>query len=443
MPFPTFKKGAHPPHRKSATECKPIESLLPTRELVYPMVQHIGAPCVPLVKRGDRVLVGQKIGEAEAFVSAPIHASVSGTVRDVAPRLAISGNLELAVVVENDGLYEQDPSIHPRDNVSLLDPGEIRRIVREAGIVGMGGACFPTAVKLSPPPEKVIRHVIVNGAECEPYLTCDDRLMVEEADHILEGLRIVLSLFPGGVKGHIAVEDNKPEAIETLGRVVTGQAHIEVFPVRTKYPQGAEKMMIYALTGQEVPCGGLPADVGCLMLNVRTVHQIWNAVVLGRPVTDRIVTVSGNAIREPKNLHVRLGTSVLDLVDGAGGFRAEPAKVLAGGPLMGVALSTLDVPVVKGTSGLLAFTEGAAMTPPESACIRCGKCVEVCPMGLLPFALNAAVIRRDYDAFEAQGGMNCLECGCCAYACPSKRHLTQACRDGKRTVAARRRKGAA
>jgi electron transport complex protein RnfC len=437
MKFATFKKGTHPPHRKG-TSCREIEFLPPSGELVFPVIQHIGAPCVPLVKAGERVLLGQRIADTEAFVSAPIVSSVSGTVRVVEPRPQISGELVLSVVIESDGSDEPIPSMVSRENYLSLDPGEVRRIVREAGIVGMGGACFPTAVKLSPPPGTEIRHIIVNGAECEPYLTCDDRLMVEQGEEVLEGLRIVLGLFPDA-RGHIAIEDNKPEAIGALKISAEKLERIDVIPVRTKYPQGAEKMLIYALTGREVPSGKLPADVGCIMLNVRTTQQIFAAVALGHPVVDRIVTVTGDALAEPNNLRVRLGTSIRALVEAAGGFVESPAKIIAGGPLMGTALSSLDVPVVKGTSGLLALTERSAGVPPESSCIRCAKCVSVCPMNLMPYQLNALVLKRDYEGFEAEHGMNCIECGCCAYTCPSKRHLVQSMRDGKRTVAARRR----
>lgn len=445
MALPTFRKGVHPPHGKGHTEECPVQWIDPGSELVFPMAQHIGAPCKPLVKKGDRVLVGQKIGDNDAYVSAPIHSSVSGIVKEVSQRLVASGAMDTCVVVENDGQYELDPSISPRPDWEDLPADEIRRIIREAGIVGMGGACFPTAVKLTPPPDKKVDHVIINGAECEPYLTCDDRLMRERGDRVLLGLQIALKLFPQGVKGVVALEDNKPKAIEAMRGYLDRLAiqNVTVQPVRTKYPQGAEKMLIYAVTGREVPVGGLPADVGCIILNVRTAYAIWDAVVNRMPVIDRIVTVSGDAIKEPKNLGVRLGMSVRELIEACGGFSVEPLKVIMGGPMMGVALSDLNVPVVKGTSGILAFSEALARLGEEENCIRCGKCVSTCPMGLLPYQLNAEVLRRNYDEFERLGGMNCIECGCCAYACPARRHLTQSCRDGKRTILARRRKGGA
>jgi len=437
MKFPTFNKGTHPPHRKFTSD-REIVPYVPKGEMVFPVIQHIGAPCVPRVKPGDPVLMGQKIADTEALISAPIVSSVSGTVRAVEPRLQISGELVLSVVIENDGRDEPVPEMRPRENYLFLEPGEYRSLIREAGIVGMGGACFPTAVKLSPPPGTKIRHIIVNGSECEPYLTCDDRLMVEHANEVVEGLRIVMRILPGA-RGHIAIEDNKPDAIAQVRSAAARFEGIDIIPVRTKYPQGAEKMLIYALTGREIPSGKLPADVGCVMLNVRTVQQIWAAVAQGRPVLDRIVTVTGDAIAEPSNFRARLGTSVRELIEAAGGFVEPPAKVIAGGPLMGIALSSLDVPIVKGNSGILALTERSAQVPPEALCIRCGKCVSVCPMNLMPYQLNALVLKRDYEGFEANHGMNCIECGCCAFTCPSKRHLVQSMRDGKRTVTARRR----
>jgi len=434
-----FKGGVHPPERKELTEDKSPERLEPGPELVFPVSQHLGAPCKPLVKKGDRVLVGQRIADSEAFVSAPIHSSVSGTVKDVALRQVPSGELVLSVVVENDGLYEPDPSMRPRDPRGL-SPDEIRRAIREAGVVGMGGACFPTHVKLTPPPDKRIDFVILNGAECEPYLTCDDLLMRTEGDRVIEGLKLVLALFPQA-SGLVGIEENKPRALRAMGEWASslGEGRISVFPLRTRYPQGAEKMLIYALTGREVPAGGLPADVGCVVLNVRTAYQIWDALFNGRPVIERIVTVAGDAVGEPKNLLVRIGTPIRELVEACGGFAREPRKLIAGGPMMGIALSSLDVPVVKGTSGVLALSEGAAFWGEQEECIRCGRCVEACPVGLLPYELNAYVLARRYDDFGALGGVNCIECGCCSYVCPAKRHLTQSMRDGKRTLASRRR----
>jgi electron transport complex protein RnfC len=409
------------------------------------MSQHIGSPCVPLVKKGDHVLTGQKIADSEAFVSAPILSSVSGTVKDVGMRMTIPGSLEPCVVVESDGLFERGAVLSPHENFRLLEPKECVKIIREAGIVGMGGATFPTHVKLSPPPGKNIRWVVVNGAECEPFLNCDNRLMLEQPEPILGGLEICLHLFPEA-EGIVAIESNKPEAVERMRRKAAGRElspngkSIRVMPHEVKYPQGAEKMLIYTVTGREIPSGALPADVGCLVVNVRTLYHIWMAVVEGVPVTERIVSVTGDAVASPGNFLVPLGTSVRELVDAAGGFVEEPAKVLSGGPMMGLSMRSLDVPVTKGTSGILALTARSAPRLAESNCIRCARCVDACPMGLVPSSLDRAVRLRDYAEFEARGGMNCIECGSCTYMCPARRYLTQTCRDGKAGVTAARRK---
>jgi electron transport complex protein RnfC len=440
-----FRGGVHPPGNKEPTANKGIEIYRPKGYLVYPMSQHIGAPCAPLVKKGDRVLVGQKIADAEAFVSAPVLSSVSGTVKDVGMRMTIPGSQELCVAVESDGLYERGSDLSPHEDFKALEPKEYLKIIREAGIVGMGGATFPTHVKLSPPPGKTIRWIIVNGAECEPFLNCDNRLMIEQPKPILEGLEICLRLFPEA-EGVVAIEDNKPEAFERMRKEAAGRELppsgkiIRVTSHKAKYPQGAEKMLIYTVTGREIPPGALPADVGCVALNVRTLYHIWRAVAEGVPVTERIVSVTGDAVANPGNFLTPLGVSVRELIDAAGGFAEEPVKVLSGGPMMGLSMRSLDVPVTKGTSGILALTARSAPRLEESNCIRCGRCVAACPMGLLPFSLDRSVRLRDYAEFEATGGMNCIECGSCTYMCPAKRYLTQTCRDGKAGVTAARKK---
>lgn len=439
MKLLTFKKGVHPPHGKHFTEDKKIEVLLPKGDLVFPMSQHIGAPCEPLVKKGDRVLVGQKIGGAKGFVSAPIYSSVSGTVKNVLAMPHPNGTKVMSVIIENDGLYEEAAELKPRENYSGLSKEEILKIIAEAGIVGMGGAGFPTHVKLAPPPDKKIDAIIVNGAECEPYLTCDHRLMLENTKEIIEGLKIILKLFPG-VKGYIGIESNKMDAVKAMKEAAASDSRIEVVVLKTKYPQGAEKQLIYAVLGREVPSGKLPADAGCIVQNVGTVFEIYNAVAKGRPLMERIVTVTGEAVKEPKNLRVKFGTSFNELIDACGGFKEEPVKIIAGGPLMGTTIRTLDIPVIKGTSGILALTKAQAVLPEESSCIRCGRCVEACPMNLIPSILDSFVKRREYEAFEKNSGMDCIECGCCTLVCPAKRHLTQSCREGKRTVIQNRKK---
>lgn len=443
MNLPTFLGGVHPPEGKTLTENKAIEILRPTdsREFVYPLSQHIGAPCSSLVKKGDRVLAGQKIADSEAFVSAPIFSAVSGTVKEVGSRMTIAGSVEPCIVIESDGKYEAAPTL--LDELGHKpEPSEYIKLIRSAGIVGMGGACFPTHVKLSPPKDRVIRWVIVNAAECEPYLSCDNRLMIESPDEIIRGLGYALEIFPEA-KGVIAIENNKPQAIATMTSR-NNNPRISVMPHTVKYPQGAEKMLIWSVTGQEIPVvPALPADVGCILLNTRTAWHICKAIEEGLPVTERVISVTGDAVAEPKNVQVPLGISVRELVNFCGGFKDEPVKILAGGPMMGLAMRSVDVPVVKGTSGILALTKKLAYIADESACIRCGKCVESCPMHLNPTELDHFVRKRDYGAFEAYNGMNCIECGCCSYVCPASRHLTQSFKEGKAQVNLARRKAAA
>jgi electron transport complex protein RnfC len=440
MILPTFRGGIHPPDSKTLTENRDIERLDPKGDLVYPMSQHLGVPCAPVVKKGDRVLVGQKLADSDAFVSAPVLSSVSGTVKEIGPRMTISGAIETCVSVENDGMFEHAAALLPHREFKNLEPAECVRIIREAGIVGMGGATFPTHVKLSPPPDRKIKWIIVNGAECEPFLNCDNRLMIEHPEPVIGGLEICLHIFPEA-EGVIAVENNKPLAIKRIGDELSEHsARIKVLPHEVKYPQGAEKMLIYTVTGQEIPPGALPADVGCLVLNVSTAAHIWYAIMDGIPVLERVISVTGDAVASPKNIMAPLGTSVRELIEAAGGFSEEPARVLSGGPMMGVSMRSIDVPIVKGTSGILALTSRSAPRFDESNCIRCGRCVTACPMGLQPSALDHLVRARKYSEFEATGGMNCIECGCCTYSCPAKRHLTQTCRDGKANVMAERRR---
>jgi electron transport complex protein RnfC len=320
-----------------------------------------------------------------------------------------------------------------------LSKSELLAIIKEAGIVGMGGAGFPTHIKLNPPEDKNIDSIIINAAECEPYLTCDYRMLLEHSKEIAEGLKIILQMFPG-VKGYVAIENNKPIAIDAMKKALENINNVEVTEMLTKYPQGAEKQLIFAITGRELPSGKLPADVGCIVQNVDTVYEIYNAVVNGKPLIERVLTVTGEAIKEPLNLRVKFGTSISEVIDAAGGFKEDPVKVISGGPMMGTSLSSLDTPVIKGTSGILCLTKQQAKLEEESSCIRCGKCMSVCPMFLNPTKLNSLVLRGDYENFEALHGMDCIECACCSYICPAKRHLTQTCREGKRTININRRK---
>lgn len=436
MSLPTFKGGIHPPENKSLNEHKEIEELSPAGDYVFPMSQHIGAPNSPTVKKGDRVLVGQKIGDTEAFVSAPILSSVSGTVKDVAMKMVVSGAMDTCVIVESDGTFESGNFFEKHSDYTSLDNKALLKIIREAGIVGAGGATFPTHVKLNPPPDKKIKWIIVNGAECEPFLNCDNRLMIEHPEPIVGGLKICMHMFPEA-KGIIAIEENKPEAIKSITAEVEKHhdPNLTVMPHTVKYPQGAEKMLIYSVTGQEIPpAPALPADVGCIIINVRTLYHIWMAVVEGIPVIDRVVSVTGDVIKEPKNIHIPLGAPVSALVEACGGFTEDPWKVLSGGPMMGMSMRSIDVPVVKGTSGVLALSKNSGYHPPETNCIRCGKCTTGCPIHLEPFLMSRYVRLRDYAGFEKVGGMNCIECGCCAFICPARRFLVQDFRSGKAGV---------
>lgn len=435
----TFKGGVHPFDGKNMSKDVPIEELKPGKELVYMLSQHIGAPAVPLVAKGDRVLMGQKIGEGQAFISAHVHASVSGTVKAIEPRLTATGMKVNAIIVENDGLYEAVESKPQTKKLEELTPGEIRELVKEAGVVGMGGAGFPTHVKLSPKNEGDIDSIIVNAAECEPYLTSDYRRMLEEPEKLVSGLKVVLQVFPKAM-GYIAIEDNKPEAIRLLQEKTAGEKRIEVKVLKTKYPQGGERCLIYAVTGRKINSSMLPADAGCIVHNVDTVVSIYNAVMERKPLTRRIVTVTGDAVKEPRNFYVYVGMSYTELVEAVGGFANEPEKIISGGPMMGFAMYSLNVPVTKNTSSLLAFSKDVVKEEAESACIRCGRCGEACPENLLPAKLATLARRGNMEAFVANYGMECVECGCCSYVCPAKRQITQSIKAMRKMVMAERRK---
>lgn len=342
----------------------------------------------------------------------------------------------MSVIVENDNLYEK-VEVTPHKDYKSLSKDQLLEIIKEGGIVGLGGACFPTHVKLAPKTE--IDTIIINGAECEPYLTCDYRLMVEKHSEIIEGLEILKHMFPKA-NIYIGIEDNKSDAISIFNSALEDTKGIEVKSLKTKYPQGAEKQLIYATTKRMVPTGKLPADVGCIVQNLATVYAIRNLVIDGMPLTERIVTVTGEAITTPKNLLVKFGTSLTELIDACGGFKQDPVKVLSGGPMMGMSLISLDIPSIKGTSGILALTKDMADLSEESSCIRCGRCVEACPMFLTPYKLNSYVLRGEFEEFEKLNGLSCIECGACSYICPAKRHLTQSCREGKRVVMNNRKK---
>lgn len=434
----TFKGGVHPAEGKELSAEKPVTEIKPGKELVYLLSQHIGAPAKPLVKKGDRVLAGQKIAEAGGFVSAPIHASVSGTVKAIEKRRNAPGGMVDAIVVENDEQYESvafekaDPNVLSRD--------EILGRIREAGVVGMGGAGFPTAVKLAPKDPSVVDHILVNGSECEPYLTSDYRCMMDQPEKIVGGLEIILKLFDDKCKGIICIENNKPKAIDVMQKAVSGKNNISVAVVKTKYPEGAERCLINAITGRYVNSRMLPADAGCVVDNIATVMAVYDAVVLGQPIMKRVFTVSGDAPKDPKNFLVPMGMSYQEIVDAEGGFKEQPEKLISGGPMMGFALADLNVPVTKTSGALTCFLKDEVSRVTPSACISCGRCLNACPARLMPCKLADFAEHGDAEMFEKYYGLECVNCGSCSYTCPAKRPLAAEVNKMRQSVLAAKRK---
>ena len=443
MGLATFRGGVHPFEGKELSMDRAVTVLKPTSgEMVYPLSQHIGAPAKTIVKVGDEVLVGQKIAEAGGFISAVVVSSVSGKVKKIEPRVTAGGAKSISIVIENDGLYTAVEGLGEDRDATKLSKQEIRDIVREAGIVGLGGAGFPTNVKLTPKDESKIDYVIVNGAECEPYLTCDYRMMIEEPERLVGGLKVMLQLFENA-KAVIGIENNKPKAIEKLRALVKDEPKITVEPLRTKYPQGGERSLIYAVTGREINSSMLPADAGCVVDNVNTVMAIYDAVCKRTPILERVITVTGDAVKEPQNFKVRTGMNYNDIIEAAGGFVGEPKKILSGGPMMGQAMYTTDVPVTKNSSSLTCFLEDEVEKNPESPCIRCGRCGEVCPEFLVPVLMMQTCMAGNSEGYEKLYGMECIECGSCSYICPARRPLTQAFKQMKRRIGEERRQKAA
>lgn len=429
----TFERGIHPAYHKELASGKAIEQAQLPQRIVVPLSQHIGAPTQAEVNIGDEVKKGQVIGVTTSFVSSPVHSSISGKVIAIAPFPTPGGKMVPSVVIESDG---KDEAVHYKEDPDYmnLSAEEIKAKIKDAGIVGLGGAAFPTNVKLSPPKEKTIDAVMINGAECEPYLTADHRLMVERAKEVMEGLKIIMKSL-GVRNGYIGIEENKPDAIEAMESAVAGEAGIEVHALEIKYPQGAEKMLIKAILGREVPTKGLPMDVGVVVQNVGTAFAVYEAVRYGKPLIERVVTITGEGITEPKNMMVRIGTLMSDVIEQCGGLVDGAVKVISGGPMMGFAQWTLDVPVIKGTSGILVLSEKEYVSSDEySACIRCGSCLDVCPMGLNPSQLSILSEKGFFEETKDYNLFDCFECGSCAYVCPAKRPMVQFMRLAKSQV---------
>ena len=435
----TFTGGIHPYDGKELSKDEPIRVVNPGKEMVYPLSQHIGAPAQAIVAKGDRVLLGQKIAEAGGFVSAPIYATVSGVVKAIEPRRVVTGDMVMSIILENDEQYEEVP-FEGRRMEELPCKEDIIGIIREAGIVGMGGAGFPTHVKLSPKEPDKIEYVIANCAECEPYLTSDYRRMIEEPEKLVNGLKIILKLFDRA-QGILAVEDNKPDCIALLKKLTKDETRISVKALKTKYPQGGERQLIYATTGRKINSTMLPADVGCIVNNVDTIVAVYRAVVEGRPLMERIVTVTGDAMAAPGNFRVKIGTSYGEILEQAGGFRKTPEKIICGGPMMGFGMFQLDVPTTKTSTALLGLLKDDVSAMEPGPCINCGKCVEVCPGRVIPSRLADYAEHFDEEAFVANYGMECCECGCCSFICPAKRPLTQEIKSMRKIQLAKRKTG--
>ena len=419
----TFRHGVHPNENKDLSKDKAIRIIKPSSILVYPMQQHIGVKAKPCVKVGDSVLLGQIIGEADGNMSANVLSTVSGKVITIEDRLTVSGTNVESIVVDNDCKDDAIEGYGVERDFNTLSSEEIIKIIKDAGIVGLGGACFPTHVKLSPKEPGKIDYILINGAECEPYLTSDFRLMMEETEILIKGIQCILKLFPNA-KAVICIEDNKKPAYEKLTNACSSIPNIETTLLKTKYPQGGERQLIHAVTGRKINVSMLPADAGVLVDNVDTVISIGNAVCKSIPLIRRIMTFSGDAFNETANVNVRLGTNYEDIVNAVGGFKKSPEKIISGGPMMGVPLISLSIPVSKNSSALLAFIKDPLSKNRETNCINCGRCVDACPINLVPTRMYKAAKVSNYDEYIKLNGLECINCGCCSYVCPARKPLT-------------------
>ncbi|MDD3410557.1 MAG: electron transport complex subunit RsxC [Eubacteriales bacterium] len=439
--FHMFPGGIHPHegmNGKAVTSQQPIVEPPQPSRVVVPLQQHIGAPCKCLVQKGDKVLAGQMIGEPVGFVSAAVHSSVSGTVVGVQPSIMANGLEQPCVVIDND-FQDTWVDLHPVENPESLTGAQLSDLARKMGLVGLGGATFPHAVKFAVPPEKKVDTLVLNGAECEPYLSADDQLMRTQAEKIVSGAVLIQKVLHIA-KVVIGIEKNKPEAIAAMQKAVSSRENVTVVEMPVRYPQGGEKQLVYALTGRKVRAGGLPLDSGVIVCNVGSAYALHRAVYEGRPLVDRVVTVGG-CVKKPANYLARIGTPIEWLIDTSEGLLPETKMLIYGGPMMGMAISRQDIPVTKGCSGVLALEKVAALAE-EGPCIRCGRCLAACPMQLQPALLDRYVRQNMFDEADKAGVMNCMECGACAWSCPAKRNLTQSCRTGKKIITQRRKEAA-
>lgn len=435
-----FAGGIHPSYHKDTAHLA-VETMPLLPRYVVPVAQHLGAPGRVVVAKGDAVGRGQPLSEPEGFVSVAVHAPTSGTVTAVKEFPHPVGRPMLAVEIESDGRDAWWEGVAPRGDWRTMAPAELKGLIRDAGVVGLGGATFPTHVKLSPPQDKPITAFLLNGAECEPYLTADHRVMVEQAVDSMAGVGLMMRVLGVG-KAHVGVESNKPDALAALASACPPDLDVEFHLLETKYPQGSEKHLIYAVTGREVPSGGLPMDVGCVVQNVGTAVACLEAVRDGRPMTERVATVTGAAVVAPRNVRVRVGTPLVDLLAFCGGLTPDAGKVIYGGPMMGLGQFDMGVPVLKGTSGVLCLREAEVAQFEGGPCIRCGHCVDVCPMGLVPSAMGLLSERCVFEDLAGRHVADCIECGSCAFVCPSRRPLVQLFRRGKAEVRALQQKAA-
>ncbi len=443
MNVKTFKGGVHPNGNKEMSKTGPVERYLPKGDLVFPLNQHIGKPAEPVVAKGDQVLAGQLIAKASGFISANIVSSVSGTVKAIEPRVNAMGAKVMSIVIESDGEFKNAPGVGEKVAKGSVSNDDIVKAVFEAGIVGMGGAGFPTNVKLLPKSADAIDYVIANGCECEPYITSDDRLMQDKTRDIVEGLKYVLQLFPNA-KGVVAIEENKEDAIRAMQEVCSGEPRITVQVCKTKYPEGGERNLISVITGRDLKLGQLPADLGTIVCNVASLYAINRAVYFQEPLMERYFTISGDAVAEPKTVIAKIGTSVAELLEAAGGVKEGKTikKALSGGPMMGIAMSQLDVPVCKNNNAVTLLSTDPVEDAMKdlTACIRCGRCAHVCPLHLVPQLMAASAADGDFERYEKIYGLDCIQCGSCTYVCPAKRPLMQLFKQTKATIMAAKRK---